>query len=1288
LSKYILLDDADPRVLNTFPDCYDPACLDCDSLPDSATDLPFKVYNRERQAQQSNNLIVNNIKCDVITCTDDLLYSKVDNSVQCNLDVEVQEFLNWCDETWSNVGCAPIQPVLRPPSTYDNPHYRLVEMRSVRTQVRPEVHSVTVSTDTCIIQDRAVNTEPQNQRTVQIQAGPLIQRCNKHVTARPQFFRGCAWSMPLQTDPMLGMQHASTDTGEDDLDVNLICNIESDSDCSYDSDDNSHHQESQHNSELSIPFLEEPFSDGFESQSFALQQHLIRALGSLESDALMLKYQRILSITCEFLPTFSEHENVLKPLRKAFEQFFNIITAPSDDLLILFHDFLNYCNSSGNYLSSESVHFLGIDAHINSLSTDLDESNSQIVEDPHCVDIDFRDKHLAVLESEFSDVFSGKLSLVVKHDITMSIKLNGDYRRPYVYRIPYAYRSAAKDVIDDLLSKGIIQPSNSSFRNPITCVKKKNGDVRLCGDFRALNAVTKTDAYTLPRIDDIKNSIRGRVFSTLDLKDGFFQIPMNADSREYTAIETPWGLFEYVRMPFGLKNAPSTFQRFVDRVLHGLSNFALVYIDDVIVFSQSLEEHYEHLRTVFSRLSLYGLVTQKAKCEFFTAQVKYLGLEFTPSGYCPPRLVVPKMESFPVPGSKKDVQKFLGAIGYYRSHIPHLGKIAAPIYDLLKSQNRFKWTEDCQVAFDKLRSLLQLRIPLVAFTGEGDIVLQTDASQIAVGAVLLQNGDPVEFFSKKFLPAEQRYPTYEREAAGMVFSMVHFKPLLIGHYFRLQTDHKPLLAWKNRPPATERQARLMTKIQDLNFDIEYLEGEKNVLADLMSRPFDETKAPLEDVLHSFQLHGLKAEFISEDFIAKQKQEYKDSSFRHKDSIKEIGNLLYLVDEANTPKLLVPKDFTDMIIDCVHQIGHPGRLRTTKLLQQHYFWPTLSRDVVRVIKHCVPCQMNKVTKKSKRTPLSFYATQRFQIVHIDIVGPLKTSRYKNKYILTMLDRYSRWFECTPLRTITAENVAEKFVSIWISRFGVPEIIISDQGTQFESQVFAQMCTVLGVKRSRTTPYHPQSNGMLERAHSTLKNSLRSLTHGQYDWEQKLPLALLAMRSAVNPSGLSAAQILYGENVAVPGLWFEHPVSVSTTDITVFALSLTERMSEIHSHLLQAIPAKEVPRTSDIEQPNLFPYEFAFVRQPFIVGSLMPKYTGPYKVLATNGPVITLDINNEAQNLNVDRLKPAYGAKPQEIQQETEEAPQIRLPPGVPADILLNQPQVVLTPLVCQAFAGLK
>jgi len=669
----------------------------------------------------------------------------------------------------------------------------------------------------------------------------------------------------------------------------------------------------------------------------------------------------------------------------------------------------------------------------------------------------------------------------------------------------------------------------------------------------------------------------------------------------------------------------------------------------VIVFSQSLEEHHQHLLQVFERLSQYGLVTQKAKCEFFTAKVKYLGLEFTPDGYAPPSQVVPKMESFPVPRNKKDIQKFLGAIGYYRSHIPHLGNVAAPIYELLQNQHRFKWTDECQAAFDKLRLLLKQRIPLVAFTGEGSIVLQTDASQIAVGAVLLQDGKPVEFYSKKFNPAEQRYPTYEREAAGMVFAMVHFKPLLVGHFFKLQTDHKPLLAWRNRPPATERQARLMTKIQDLDFEIEYLEGDKNVLADLMSRPFDETKAPLEQVVQSFQCAGLKAQFISDDFLAAQKQEYDNDKFRHRDQIKLIGDLLYLVDESQNPRLLVPKSYVDTVINCIHQIGHPGRLRTTKLIQQHYFWPTMSRDVVRVIKHCVPCQLNKVLRKAKRPPLTFYATKRFQMVHIDLVGPLKNSRRGNKYILTLMDRYSRWFECAPLRTITAENVAEKFVSVWVSRYGVPDVIISDQGTQFESSIFSQMCTLLGIKRSRTTPYHPQANGMLERAHSTLKNSLRSLTHGKYDWEQKLPLALLAMRSAINPSGLSAAQVLFGENISVPGVWFRHPLSIDTSDITIFALSLYERMSEIHSYLMQSVPPElNEDGCKDEEQPNLFPYEYAFVRQPFMVGSLMPKYTGPYKVESVKGPVVTLIINGASQNINVDRLKPAFGAQPRDDQ----------------------------------------
>ena len=488
-----------------------------------------------------------------------------------------------------------------------------------------------------------------------------------------------------------------------------------------------------------------------------------------------------------------------------------------------------------------------------------------------CIDKDTAAETLTYLRTQYPSVFSGEISLQLKHDISMNIELNGDFKRPYIYTVPYCYKKAVRERIDELMVKGILRRSNSEFMNPITVVPKKDGTVRVCGDYRALNGITRSDCFTLPRIDYIKSHIRGKVFTTLDLKDGFFQVPMHKDSISKTAIYTEFGLFEFVRMPFGLKNAPAVFQRFIDRVFHDLRPFTHVYIDDVIIFSNTIAEHVKHLEAVIKRLAEYGLTVQERKCSFFLNKIHYLGFEFDMLGYRPLPRVMPQFASYPVPTDKKSVQKFLGAVNFYRSHIPDLADIAAPIYELLRKKSKFFWTSACQKSFEMLCKILSSRITLVPFNDDGDIILQTDASSVALGAVLMQDGKPVEFYSRKLTSVEQRYPTYEREAAAMVSAMLHFRPFLIGHTFELHTDHRPLLAWRNKMPESKRQARLWIKVQDLDFVIKYIPGEENILADFMSRPPGEEISSLSELHNDCTLNGLALSILTPELIKEAQQ---------------------------------------------------------------------------------------------------------------------------------------------------------------------------------------------------------------------------------------------------------------------------------------------------------------------------------------------------------------------------------------------------------------------------------
>ena len=856
----------------------------------------------------------------------------------------------------------------------------------------------------------------------------------------------------------------------------------------------------------------------------------------------------------------------------------------------------------------------------------------------NCVDSHIQDQFLKYLKLTYPTVFSGEISMEIKHDITMEIEINGNFKRPYIYTVPYCYKKAVRERLDELLSKGIIRRSSSDYMNPITVVPKKDGSVRVCGDYRALNAVTRSDRFTLPRIDYIKSHIRGRVFTTLDLKDGFFQVPMQSESVAKTAIYTEFGLYEYVRMPFGLKNAPSVFQRFVDLVFHDLREFTHVYIDDVIIFSQNISEHINHLERVIKRLSEYGLTIQERKCYFFLDKIQYLGFEFDVTGYRPLPRVLPQFSAYPVPVDKKSVQKFLGAVNFYRSHIPDLATIAAPIYELLKKNKKFLWTEQCQRSFQLLCKILSSRITLVPFNDDGNIILQTDASSVALGAVLLQDGNPVEFYSRKLSSVEQRYPTYEREAAAMVAAMLHFRPFLIGRYFELYTDHRPLLAWKSKMPESKRQARLWVKVQDLDYDIKYIRGEDNVLADLMSRPPGEQMSSYSELYNDVTLNGMALSLLTEELLQAQTKEFIQSCNVSAEHLQYIDKFAYIVDKGY-PRLIIPPEFRESLVSSIHGLGHFGRRRTLRAVAMLYWWKGMPSYVANYVRCCEACQRNKPCKKVKRQPVRFFASARFKIVHMDFVGPFKPSNRGNNYLFTLMDRYSRWIEAIPMRDPTAQSTAQVFMSQWVCRYGIPEAILTDQGGQFESQLFNEVLNKLGITRSRTTAYHPETNGALERAHGTLKNCLRCLVSSSSDWEERLPLALFAMRTALFDNELSPSLVLYGEQIHVPSAFLSVDPNMFDESMSNFMTNLTVQLNEIRAIILETQKPLQ-SNDEDIQQQKPFNHSFVYIKDPIKRSSLEPKWLGPFKVLHSSGPVIRVNVNGIEKNINIDRVKPAY------------------------------------------------
>ena len=449
---------------------------------------------------------------------------------------------------------------------------------------------------------------------------------------------------------------------------------------------------------------------------------------------------------------------------------------------------------------------------------------------------------LQSLLTEFEDVLKSKPGRTTLGEHRIRTTDDKPVKLP-PYRLPHAYQEQVRQELDEMLATGLIEKSNSGWASPIVLVKKKDGSLRMCVDYRRLNSVSQMDAYPMPRINDLIDGLgQAKFINTLDLTKGYWQMPVAEEDRHKTAFVTPKGLFQFRVMPFGLSGAPASFQRMIDRLIDGLQDFAAAYLDDLVVFSSTWEDHMQQLREVLQRLRKAGLTAKPSKCQFGMQTCTYLG-HIVGNGVVQPEVTkLAAVENFAVPESKKQVRAFLGLTGYYRKFIPNYAEVAAPLTDLTKKNapNAVVWTEQCDRAFQKLKKLL-CSVPVLNspdFTKQ--FILQTDASDVAVGAVLSQrdaegNDHPVAYFSRKLLPREVRYSTIEKECLAIKLAVQSFRVYLLGREFTVQTDHRSL-EWMDRlKENNSRLTRWSLSLQPFSFTVEYRAGQKNGNADALSR---------------------------------------------------------------------------------------------------------------------------------------------------------------------------------------------------------------------------------------------------------------------------------------------------------------------------------------------------------------------------------------------------------------------------------------------------------------------
>jgi len=907
----------------------------------------------------------------------------------------------------------------------------------------------------------------------------------------------------------------------------------------------------------------------------------------------------------------------------------------------------------------------------------IDIKGSRIIDGNKCI-YSIDNSHIAPQVSLITDSTSPYFNLISEYS-DLTLPSNGAFKNlpdSYHHTIlttgpPVASRprrlspkllSEVKIIISKLLKEGKIRHSTSPYGSPINLVKKGGSSYRVTGDYRKLNAITTPDKYPLNFLSDFTTELSGKtLFSKIDLKDAFFQIPMEESSINKTAIVTPIGSFEWLVMPQGLRNSAQSFQRYINKAMHGL-DFTFAYVDDVLVASSSEQEHIQHLNKVFQRLREFKLQINPAKCLFGVTSLDFLGYNVNSTGILPAEDKVKAVREFSRPTTLRELQQFLGLINFNRKFLCNAATTLKPLTILLKNahkrspNSKVNWSNEAEEAFVKIKDDLATATLLVHPRKDCMMKLTTDASGVGVGAVLEQffegNWETLGYFSRSLNKSELNYSTFSKELLAIALAIRHFNYILLGSEFFIETDCKAIIGAFNSVNSrhSPREARALEYISQFTNDIRHVSGNQNKSDILSRKPIDNTHSThsLPSTLNNFtDLPVMLTSFPKIDYRELSKDQSSDEELIALKSdpnfplkwheIKLPGSNLYLTCDLSTGYVrpYLPEKYRKLAFDQIHNIGHPGTRATIKLMTSRFIWKDMRKNIRDFNRNCQACQKAKVNRHTKPPPVSFKAPdERFQTIHVDIVGPFPRSKEGYKYLLTVICRFNKWVEAYPLKDITAKTVADTFFMEYVPRFGVPSQIISDRGLQFQSNIFSQLTKLTASEHILTSAYHPTGNSIIERMHRTLKASL--LACGlPARWLQNLPLTLLALRNTPKvDSDFSPAQMTYGNSLRLPGDIFV----TRTTPI-----SINEYTNELIDHMTKNDPlmSRRTNNATDTFMPQaLDNCTHVFVRDKQIRPSFSHPYRGPYKILKRGKRSVILQGERGKLTYNLCDVKPVY------------------------------------------------
>ena len=717
-------------------------------------------------------------------------------------------------------------------------------------------------------------------------------------------------------------------------------------------------------------------------------------------------------------------------------------------------------------------------------------------------------------------------------------------------RMPPRHSEVVRQELDKMLEAGIITPSASPWSFPVVIASKKDGKPRFCVDYRILNRRMKADRWPLPKTEEIFDDLEGsKVFSTLDLFSGYWQVRMAEQCKEKTTFVCRYGTYKFEVMPFGLMNALSTFQRMMDLVFRDLGHVRC-YLDDVVVHSRTLEEHIAHLVQVIDIVSRHGLKLKISKCSFAQSKVRLLGHVFDKDGMSVDTDKIDAISAAPTPQNATELRSFLGIAAYYRRFIKGFAEISAVLHEASSTKRGFTWTDEMRVAFDTLKERLTSP-PLLAFPDfDAPFVVETDASSVAIGAVLAQKKEdgkvhPIQYASRTMTAAERNYSACEREALAVIFALKKFRVYLLSSIpFTLITDHQALRYAFQKKDVHGRLARWMDFLAEYQFEVVYRAGHSNGAADYLSRievgPLPEEE---EGNLHALAVDSERSLTgdIPEDIEPHLQDTARyllgrpliENDYRMRKYIKRnakrylLWNQMLFRRTKKGLRAIVPQSQRVAVLRTFHDgVGHWDLQTTRQFVASRYWWPTIGPDLYDYVKSCEGCQFASSIPKY-RTDLSLPITSLFDSFSIDFAGPFPASKDGSRFVLVAVEHLTGWPLARATSRSTSDVVLDFIKTEIIHPFGPPRSIISDNATAFTSSAVEQFMARFGIKWRTVLAYAPMSNGKAERMVGTLKRGVKkTVVAAQRDWAEALPGVLYGYRRRRMASGASPFELMYG------------------------------------------------------------------------------------------------------------------------------------------------------------------